>query len=112
MILLLLSICIFGFNSPNKADTAKSGIAQLIDPADMVQGGYYLLWDHGSGMSVAQFDRMENNNIYTTNSITPLQLLFSQNRIFSLYDAGNITIAGILEIAHLQLCVLLGRFVP
>jgi len=112
ILLLLISICTLGFNSTPKTNSVKSSTLQLINPEDMQQGGYYYFWDHGSGASVAQFDRMENDNIYTTYSITPLQLLFSQNAVFSVYDAGDIQPASLLQILHLQQCILLGRYIP
>jgi hypothetical protein len=121
LILLLLSICTFGFKSVGKADTIKSTSAQYIDsedrvqyidPEDMVQGGYYFFWDHGSGASVAQYDRMENGDIYTTNSITPQQSLFSTGKIFTVYEAGNIQLASVAQILHLLRCILAGVFVP
>jgi hypothetical protein len=112
IILLLVSICTLGFKSSQKADAPKSVRTQYINPEDMEQGQYYYFWDHGSGASVAQYDRMENGNIYTTNAITPLQLLLSHNAVFTVYEAGNIQLASALEIIHLQLCVLLGHYVP
>jgi hypothetical protein len=116
LILLLVSICTLGFvsSTSRKADTAKSASAkfQYTDPEDMVQGGYYYFWDHGSGASVAQFDRMENGDIYTTNSITPQQSLFSTNKIFTVYEAGNIQLAGLTQILHLLRCILAGIYVP
>lgn len=109
--LLLVSFCAFGFKSAGKAEAPKSAKILFTDPEDMVQGGYYYFWDHGSGASVAQYDRMENDNIYTTYSITPAQLLFSQNKVFTLYEAGNIDPANLLQIAHLLRCILAGVYV-
>lgn len=116
LLLLLVSVCALGFVSSNfrKTDTAKSASAksQFIDPENMVQGGYYLLWDHGSGAMVVQFDRVENGNIYSTSSMTPSQSLFSHNASCTIYDAGNIQLAGLADILHLLRCILAGIFVP
>jgi hypothetical protein len=114
LILLLVSTCIFGFVTSKKVDTPKSVSVKSdsIDPEDMVQGGYYLLWDHGSGVTVMQYDRTENGNIYSTYSMKPSQSLFTQNASCTVYDAGNITLAGLSDILHLLRCILAGVFVP
>ena len=117
VILLLVSVCAFGFGSSTSrkaVNTTQSTPAksQFIDPEDMVQGGYYLLWDHGSGVMVVQYDRTENDNIYSTYSMTPSQSLFSQNASCTIYNAGNITLAGLGDILHLLRCILAGVFVP
>jgi hypothetical protein len=112
LILLLVSIFALGFKSSGKADTAKSAKTQYIDPEDMVHGGYYFFWDHGSGTMVTQFDRYENGTIYNSYSITPQQSLFSQNSSCTVYDAGNIQLASIAEILHLVRCILAGLYVP
>ena len=113
LILLLVSICTFGFIPPEKADTTKSAKTTLyINPEDLVQGGFYYYWDHGSGAMVAQFDRYESGTIYNSYSITPLQSLFIQNGSTTVYDAGNITLAGLGDILHLLRCILAGIFVP
>jgi hypothetical protein len=112
LILLLVSICTLGFNPSGKADVAKSARAQYIDPEDMVQGGYYYFWDHGSGAMVVQYDRMENGTIYNTYSITPQQSLFASNSSCTVYDAGNIQLASITQILHLLRCILAGIYVP
>jgi hypothetical protein len=112
LILLLVSIFAPGFIPSGKADTAKSATIQYIDPEDMVHGGYYFFWDHGSGTMVAQFDRYDNGTIYNTYSITPQQSLFSQNTSCTLYDAGNIQLASVAEILHLLRCIVAGLYVP
>jgi hypothetical protein len=112
--LLLVSICAFGFQSSErtvKTDTAQSAKTLFIDPSNMQQGGYYYYWDHGSGAMVAQYDRYENGTIYNTHSITPAQGIYSQNSSISLYDAGNITVATLTQILHLLRCILAGIFV-
>lgn len=111
--LLLISICIFGFQSPKKVAPAKSVTAlAYINPEDLVQGGYYYYWDHGSGAMVAQYDRTENGTIYNYYSITPAQLLFTPSSSISIEDAGNITFATLSQIAQLLRCILAGIFVP
>jgi hypothetical protein len=112
IILLLVSTCSLGFIPSGKADTAKSAITKFIDPEDMVQGGYYFFWDHGSGAMVAQFDRYENGTIYNTYSITPQQSLFSHNGSCTVYDAGNIQLASVVEIIHLIRCIIAGIYIP
>jgi hypothetical protein len=127
LILLLVSVCVLGFVTSRKADatksvqsvqliepaqSAESAKVQYIDPEDMQQGGYYMLWDHGSGVSVVQYDRTENGNIYSTYSMKPSQSLFATNTSCTIYDAGNISLAGLLDIAHLLRCILAGVFVP
>ncbi|MEO8404805.1 MAG: hypothetical protein ABI480_09425 [Chitinophagaceae bacterium] len=112
LILLLVSICTFGFIPSGKADITKSATTQFIDPEDMVQGVYYFYWDHGSGAMVAQFDRYDNGTIYNTYSITPQQSLFSHNTSCTVYDAGNIQLASVAEILHLLRCILAGIYTP
>jgi hypothetical protein len=124
--LLLVSFCVLGFQTSKKADIAQSAqpakptksvqFAQssqvaYINPEDMVQGGYYYYWDHGSGAMVAQYDRTENGNIYNFYSITPAQLLYSQNSVISISDAGNITLATLGQIAQLLRSILAGLYV-
>jgi hypothetical protein len=112
IILLLVSICSFGFINSRKADTPKSATTQFIDPENMQQGAFYYYWDHGSGAMVAQFDRYENGTLYNNYSITPQQSLFSQNSSCTLYQAGNIQLASLAEILHLLRCIIAGIFVP
>jgi hypothetical protein len=112
LILLLFSVFALSFKSSRKADIAQSALTQYIDPEDMVQGGYYYYWDHGSGTMVAQFDRYENGTIYNTYSITPQQSLFSPNSSCTVYEAGNIQLASVAEILHLLRCILAGVYVP
>ena len=117
LMLLLVSFCVFGFQSPKKAEAGKSlgaakpGKFAYIDPSDMVQGGYYYYWDHGSGAMVAQYDRTENGTIYNYYSITPAQLLYQVNSTISTDDAGNIQVASLLQIAQLLRCILAGLYV-
>lgn len=114
VILLLISICVVGFvsSTPRKAEIAESAKSQLIDPEDMVEGGYYVLWDHGSGLMVVQYDKTENDVIYSKYSMTPSQSLFTPNASCTVYDAGEIQLAGLLQILHLLRCILAGVFVP
>jgi hypothetical protein len=112
LILLLVSIGIFGFVTSRKADTVKSAKSQFIDPEDMVQCEYYYFSDHGSGVEIAQFDRMDKGGIYTTFAIAPFQSIFSHNSSRTVYDAGNIQQASSTEIAHLQQCITAGRYIP
>jgi hypothetical protein len=113
IILLLVTICAFGFISTGKADNLKSTALLYMDPEDMQQGSYYYYWDHGSGAMVAQYDRYDSNTgtIYNTHSITPAQGIYQQNSAVSLYDAGNITVATLSQILHLLRCILAGVFV-
>jgi hypothetical protein len=117
LMLLLVSFCVLGFRSSQKAEVAQSAKSvqstqvAYINPEDMVPGGYYYYWDHGSGAMVAQYDRTENGNIYNTYSITPAQLLFSQNSVISISDAGNIQLATVGQIAQLLRCILAGIYV-
>jgi hypothetical protein len=60
---------------------------------------------------VAQYDRTENGNIYNFYSITPAQLLFSQNSSCTIYQAGNIQLASLTQIAQLLRCILAGLYV-
>lgn len=114
LLLLLVSFCTLGFRTSEKTETATIAKALYIDPADMVQGGYYYYWDHGSGAQVAQFDSYDANTgtIYNMNSITPAQLLFTPGGSISVYDAGNISLATLSQILHLLRCVVAGVFVP
>jgi hypothetical protein len=119
-LLTLICICFLSFtpyspqttiNSP-KANTNHANMV-FTDPEDMVQNGYYFFADHGNGMSVAQFDRMEGNNIYTFNSIKPLLLSFSGAGLWgTVTDAGSIRLATLGEITHLLLCIVAGVYVP
>lgn len=112
LVLLLVSFFTFGFISSGNTDTAKSTQSLFIDPEDMQQGGYYYFWDHGSGAMVVQFDRMENDTIYSTYSMTPQQSKFSSNSSCTVYDAGNIGLPSLADILHLLRCILAGIFVP
>jgi hypothetical protein len=117
VMLLLVSFCVFGFQSPKKVDATKVGLAAkpgnfaYIGAADLTNGGYYYYWDHGSGAMVAQYDRTENGVIYNYYSITPAQLLYEVNSTISLEDAGNIQAASLLQIAQLLRCILAGLYV-
>lgn len=111
MILLLVSICCFGFIGSEKPPTAKSVSTQFIDPENLQRGAYYFFWDHGSGAMVVQFDRYENGTIYNNYSITPQQSLYSQNSSCTVYDAGNIQLASLTQILHLLRCILAGLYV-
>ena len=118
MMLLLVSFCVFGFQSPKKAGVVKSigaaakpGNFAKLDLSDLTQGGYYYYWDHGSGAMVAQYDRTENGVIYNYYSITPAQLLYQVNSTISVEDAGNITVATLGQIAQLLRCILAGLYV-
>jgi hypothetical protein len=112
IILLLVCICVLGFNTSQKADTAKSARSQLINPGDMQHGGHYLFWDHGSGVSIAQVDKTDNDIIYTKFSITPSQSLFTRDVPFTVYEAGDIQPANGQDIAHLRRSINAGRYVP
>ena len=115
IMLLLVSFCTLGFNSSKtveKAKPTKSAQFAYINPEDLVQGGYYYYWDHGSGAIVAQYDRTENGTIYNFYSITPAQLLFTPNSSITLNDAGNITLATLGQITQLLRSILAGIFVP
>jgi hypothetical protein len=112
LILLLASVCVLGFISSKKADTATSTRAHLIDPEDMVQGRYYILWDHGSGIFKVQFDHTDKGIIYSTFSIRPSQSSFSRNASCTVYDAGDIEEASASDIAHIQRCISSGRYIP
>ena len=117
IMLLLVSFCVFGFQSPKNAgvtkavQAAKPGKFEYIALTDLTQGGYYYYWDHGSGAMVAQYDRTENGTIYNYYSITPAQLLYQVNSTISTDDAGNIQVASLLQIAQLLRCILAGLYV-
>lgn len=117
-LLAFISVCFLCFVPLSKQTTAVQSkqtqqLAVSIDPEDMVQNGIYFFADHGNGMSVAQFDRMEGNNIYTSSSIKPLQLLFSGPGLWgTVSDAGNIRLATLTETIQLLLSILAGEYVP
>lgn len=117
-LLTVISVCFLCF-MPGPVQTNANRIAQAnkvlesIDPGDMVQGDFYYFSDHGSGLSVAQYDRTEGNNIYTFADIKPLLLLFEGPGLWgTVSDAGSIRAATTDEIAHLLLCILAGRYIP
>jgi hypothetical protein len=110
--LLLVSICVFGFISSGKADFATSSDPPFIDPEDMVQGEYYFFWDHGSGASVVQHERLESDVIYSSYAITPSQSSFAANSQRTVNAAGNIQAASLGQIMHLQRCKNAGAYVP
>jgi hypothetical protein len=112
LILLLVSVCVLGFVTSRKADTAKSTKSQFIDPEEMIRGHYYILWDHGAGVYKVQFDRLDKGIIYSTFSIRPSQTLFSRDASCTVYDAGNIQEASATDIAHVQRCVNAGSYTP
>ena len=117
---LLLSICFLCFlpySQPTNAGQSKPLMMQskqfLMEPEDMVQNGYYYFSDHGNGMSVAKFDRMEGDNIYTFASIKPLLASFSGPGLWgTVTDAGSIRLATVTEIIQLLLSIAAGAYVP
>jgi len=114
VILLLASVCIFGFISFKKTDSAKSNSTaiQFIDPEEMVRGQYYIIWDHGSGIFKVQFDRLDKGVIYSYFSIRPSQSRYAVDDPITVVDAGNISAASAAEIAHVQRCISAGSYVP
>jgi hypothetical protein len=110
--LLLVSMCVFGFISSGKADIASSSNPPFIDPEDMVQGEYYFFWDHGSGTSVVQHDRLESDEIYSSYAVTPSQSSFAANSHRSVNAAGNIQVASLGQKKHLERCKNAGAYVP
>lgn len=117
-LLALISICFLCFMPPaHKVSTTHSKqhkvVVEGIDPEDMVQNSIYFFADHGSGMSVAKFDRMDGNDIYTFNSIKPLQLSYSGAGLWgTVEDAGNIRLPTLTETIQLLLSILAGAYVP
>ena len=84
-----------------------------MDATDMVQNEIYAFSDHGSGMAVAKYDRMEGNNIYTFASIRPLLLQFNGPGLWgTVDDAGTITTATLSQITHLLLSIAAGVYIP
>jgi hypothetical protein len=95
------------FQSP-----ANSSKQLSLDPEDMVQNTIYAFADHGSGMQIAKFDRMEGNNIYTFGAIRPLTLSFFGPGLWgTTADTGLIRLATLNEITQLLLSILAGVFV-
>jgi hypothetical protein len=118
-LMALICICFLCFmpyssqTNTNQFKQSKQSAKFFINPEDMVQGGYYYFSDHGSGLSVAQYDRTEGSNVYTYSSMKPLLLSFSGPGLWgTIDDAGSIRLATVAEITHLLLCVLAGVFVP
>jgi hypothetical protein len=84
-----------------------------MDPEDMIQNGIYYFADHGNGMEIAQYDRMEGNNVYTSYSIRPSALSFSGPKLWgTTSDTGAIRLATPGEILHLLACITAGIYVP
>jgi hypothetical protein len=101
--------CFIAFSQPANAPVNQQ---KQIDPEDMVQNGIYFFADHGNGMSVAKFDRMEGDNVYTFAAIRPLLLSFTGSGLWgTVSEAGNIRLATPLEIVHLLLCIVAGVYV-
>lgn len=100
-------ICLMAFSHESNVTPPAQ-----IDAEDMVQNGIYYFADHGNGMSVAKYDRMEGDNIYTFNSIKPLLLSYSGAGLWgTVSDAGAIRVATPMEIIHLLLCIVAGVYV-
>jgi hypothetical protein len=112
VVLILISICILGFNFSHKSYSSKSGRTHLVSPGDLQPGRHYLFWDHGAGVSIVQFSRREGDNLYTNFAINPSQASFSQGVPFTTYDAGDIQRANGQEIAQLHRSINAGRYVP
>jgi hypothetical protein len=84
-----------------------------MDPEDMVQNGIYYFADHGNGMEIAKYDRMENGNVYTFASIRPSTLTFNGPGLWGpVANTGAIRLATLGEIAHLLACIVAGIYVP
>jgi hypothetical protein len=84
-----------------------------MNPEDMVQNGIYYFADHGNGVEVAKFDRMEGDNVYTFASIRPSTLTFNGPGLWGpAANTGAIRLATLSEITHLLLCIAAGIYVP
>jgi hypothetical protein len=84
-----------------------------MEPEDMIQNGIYYFADHGNGMEIVQYDRMESNNVYTFYRIRPSSLLFSGAGLWGpVANTGAIRFATPGEILHLLACITAGIYVP
>jgi hypothetical protein len=111
--LAFLFICLVFFLAPFQHSESRQLHRFTMDPEDMVQNGFYFFSDHGSGVEVAQFDRMEGNNVYTFSSIRPSTLTFRGPGLWGpSINTGDIRLATLGEITHLLACVLAGIYVP
>ncbi|MDP4264579.1 MAG: hypothetical protein Q8941_18765 [Bacteroidota bacterium] len=117
-LLTVIAVCLLCF-MPGPGQTNGSRFVHInkvfgnIIPGDMVQDRFYFFSDHGSGMSVVQYDRTEGSNIYTFAHIKPVLSVFEGPGLWgTVSDAGDIRPATGSEIAHLHRCILAGRYVP
>ena len=79
----------------------------------MTQNNYYYFADHGSGVEVVKFDRVENGNVYTFASMRPSTLSYSGPGLWGpTANTGDIRLATLSEITHLLLCIAAGVYVP
>lgn len=109
-LLCICVTCLMAFSDQSNVNTTQP---KELKPADMVQNAVYFFADHGNGMSVAKYDRMEGDNIYTFADIKPLQLLFSGPGLWGTVEqAGAIRLATLTETIQLLLSILAGVFVP
>jgi hypothetical protein len=111
-LLTFIFICLTFFLAPFQHTDSKQLHRFTMDPEDMVQNGYYFFADHGSGVEVAQFDRMEGNNVYTFASMRPSTLTFRGAGLWGpSSNTGDIRLATLGEITHLIACILAGVYV-
>jgi hypothetical protein len=112
-IIAVIGVCFLCFTPPSGKTNIEHQKIVSIDPGDMIQNDFYYFSDHGSGLAVAQFDRMDGNNIHTFASIQPLLLSFTGAGLWgTVDDAGSIREATTAEIVHLLLCIVAGQYIP
>lgn len=84
-----------------------------MDPTDMVQNNVYAFTDHGSGLAIIKYDRLDGSNIYSFASIRPQSQSFSGPGLWgTVDDAGAIRGATAPEANHLLSCISAGTYVP
>lgn len=111
--LIFFSICLVCFLAPFQHSESKQLNSPGIDPEDMTQNGYYFFTDHGSGVQVIQFDRMESSTIYSFSSIRPSTQTYHGPGLWGpTVNTGNIRLANNAEVTHLLACVFAGTYVP
>lgn len=84
-----------------------------MEPGDMAQNGFYYFADHGNGLEIVKFDRMEGSDIYTFASIRPSAQSFAGPGLWGpVANTGDIRLATPGEIGHLVACIAAGIYVP
>jgi hypothetical protein len=111
--LAFLCICFASLILYSPKPDSNQSTQITMDPDDMVHNNFYYFGDHGNGLEIVQFDRMEGDNVYTSASMRPSTLSYSGAGLWGpTANTGFIRLATLSEITHLLLCIAAGVYVP